>query len=85
MGPLTFILSLALQLALVVSSSFGSSTTVRFRVFAMGSLFRVEPVFVLTLSIGSKTSSVPYPRSFAMRSPFGSGVVLGTSLIVAKD
>ena len=51
----------------------------------MGSPLRVEPAFVHTLSIGSKTPSEPYPRSFAMRSPFGSGVVVGTSPIVTKD
>ena len=62
MGTLTFILSLALQLALVVSSSFGPSTTVGFRVFAMGSPLWVEPVFVHTLSIGTKTPSEPYSK-----------------------
>ena len=84
-GAVNFKLSLSLQLALLVSSSFGSSTTVGFRVFALGSPLWVEPALAHPLSIGSKTPSEPYPRSFAMWSPFGSGVVLGTSPIVTKD
>ena len=62
MGTLTFILSLALQFALVVLSSFGPYTTVGFRVFAMGSPLRVEPAFVHTLLIRTKAPSEPYSK-----------------------
>ena len=59
MGTLTFILSLALQFALVVLSSCGFSTTIWFRGFAMGSPLRVESAVGLTLSIETKTLSEP--------------------------
>ena len=61
-GLLTFILSLALQLALVMLSSCGFSTTLWFRAFAMGSPLQVESAFVNTLSIGTKTPSEPYSK-----------------------
>ena len=59
-GPLTFILSLALQLALIVLSSCRFSTTIGFRAFAMGSPLRVESAVRHTLSIGTKTLSEPW-------------------------